>query len=111
MVAKQVATAWNGKGNCAVVVGATYPHELGWVRKIVGDMTILIPAVGFQQKGVPLETQVQQVVSAGKNSQGRGMIINSARGIIFASKGPDFAEAARRETKKLHNLIAAALAA
>ena len=33
------------------------------------------------------------------------MIINSSRGIIFASKGDDFAEAARRETKKLRDLI------
>lgn len=104
-VAKRVAEEWNKNGNCALVVGATYPEELREVRQIVGNMPILIPGVGFQQKDTPLEKQVEQVVSMGKDSRGWGMIINSSRGIIFSSKGADFAEAARRETLKLHNLI------
>lgn len=105
-VAFRVAENWNTNKNCALVVGATYPEELRMVRRIVGDdMPLLIPGVGFQQKGVPLETQVEQAVFAGKDSNGEGMIINSSRGIIFASNGSDFAEAARRETEKLHNLI------
>lgn len=103
--ALNIAMNWNKNGNCAVVVGATYPEELREVRRIVDDMPILIPAVGFQQKDIPLEKQVEQVVSVGKNSRRQGMIINSARGIIFASSGPDFAEAARKETQKLHDLI------
>lgn len=100
-----VANRWNKNGNCAIVVGATYPDELAVVRMIVGDMPILIPGVGFQQKGVPIEKQVEQVVSSGKDSRREGMIINSSRGIIFASKGADFADWAREETWKLHNLI------
>ncbi len=104
-VAYRVAAHWNANNNCAVVVGANYPEELGEVRRIVRDMPILIPGVGFQQKDVPLEKQVEQVVSAGKDSRGKGIMINSARGIIFASKGEDFAEAARRETLKLHDFI------
>ncbi|MEK7195436.1 MAG: orotidine-5'-phosphate decarboxylase [Patescibacteria group bacterium] len=104
-VAHRVANHWNKNGNCALVVGATYPEELQKVREIVGDMPILIPGVGFQQKDVPLEKQVEQVVAAGKDSRGQGMIVNSSRGIIFASKGADFAEAARRETEKLRDLI------
>ncbi|MBU2082404.1 orotidine-5'-phosphate decarboxylase [Patescibacteria group bacterium] len=104
-VAYQVSHKWNREGNCALVVGATYPDELCEVRGLIGDMPILIPGVGFQQKDVPIEKQVEQVVSAGKNSHDDGMIINSSRGIIFASKGADFAEAARRETLKLHDLI------
>ncbi|MFH1393169.1 MAG: orotidine-5'-phosphate decarboxylase [Patescibacteria group bacterium] len=104
-VAHRVSREWNKNGNCALVVGATYPGQLREVREVVGDMPILIPGVGFQQKDVPLEKQVEQVVSAGKDSRGEGMIINSSRGIIFASKGADFAEAARRETLKLHDLI------
>ncbi|MDD5032082.1 MAG: orotidine-5'-phosphate decarboxylase [Patescibacteria group bacterium] len=105
-VAYRVANHWNKNSNCALVVGATFPEELAEVRKIVGDMPILIPGVGFQQKGVPLETQVGQVVTAGKNSGNKGMIINSSRGIIFASNGPDFAGAAHREAMKLDELIA-----
>lgn len=104
-VALQVKRDWNKNGNCAVVVGATYPEELQEVRRIVEDLPILIPGVGFQQKDVPLEDQVKQVVANGQDSRGQGMIINSSRGIIFASSGEDFAEAARRETQKLHDLI------
>lgn len=98
-VAYRVSRHWNKNGNCALVVGATYPEELREVREIVGDMPILIPGIGAQ--GGDVEATVQ----AGKDSRGRGMIINSSRGIIFASNGPDFAEAARRETLKLQDMI------
>lgn len=98
-VARQVAEKWNKNGNCALVVGATYPDELREVRGLVGDMPILIPGIGAQ--GGDLE----KTVSAGKDSRGQGMIINSSRGIIFASKGADFAEAAHRETLKLRDMI------
>jgi len=103
VVASQIAGKWNKNGNCAVVVGATCPDELRTVRGIVGDMPILIPGIGAQ--GGDLE----KTVAAGKDSRGRGMIINSSRGIIFASNGADFAEAARRETLKLRDAINAAL--
>jgi orotidine-5'-phosphate decarboxylase len=99
VVAQHVANEWNKNGNCGLVVGATYPEELAEVRKIVGDMPILIPGIGAQGG------DVEKTVKAGMDSRGRGMIINSSRGSIFASSGPDFAEAARRETLKLHNLI------
>lgn len=98
-IAWQVAKHWNKNHNCALVVGATYPDELAVVRMIVGDMPILIPGIGAQ--GGDVETTVK----TGKDSREEGMIINSSRGIIFASKGADFAEAARRETEKLHDLI------
>ena len=98
-VAHRVVTHWNGNRNCGLVVGATRPEELQEVRKIVGDMPILIPGIGAQGG------DVEQTVSAGKDSHGQGMIINSSRGIIFASDGADFAKAARRETEKLHDLI------
>ncbi|MDP2648169.1 MAG: orotidine-5'-phosphate decarboxylase [Candidatus Yanofskybacteria bacterium] len=98
-IAYQVSRYWNKNGNCALVVGATYPHELQGIRAIVGDMPILIPGIGAQGG------DVEKTVSAGKDSRGWGMIINASRGIIFASKGADFAEAARRETEKLRDLI------
>ena len=98
-VAHIVANKWNKNGNCGIVVGATYPDELREVRGIVGDMPILIPGIGAQGG------DVEKTVTAGKDSRGQGMIINSARGIIFASKGADFREAARGETVKLRNLI------
>lgn len=104
-IAQQVVHHWNKNGNCAIVAGATYPSQLREIREIVGDMPILIPGIGFQQKDVPLEEQVKQVVECGQDSHGQGMIINSSRGIIFASKDNDFAKAARQETLKLHNTI------
>lgn len=103
-VAYQVSQHWNMNGNCGLVAGATHPGELAMIRKIVGDMPILIPGIGAQ--GGDLEATVQ----AGKDSRGQGMIINSSRGIIFASKGPDFAQAARREAIKLHGAINQCLA-
>ena len=98
-VALRVANHWNKNGNCALVVGATYPDELREVREIVGDMPILIPGIGAQGG------DVEKTVSAGKDSRGQGIIVNSSRGIIFASKGADFAEATRRETENLRDLI------
>jgi len=98
-VAHRVSREWNKNGNCALVVGATYPEQLREVREVVGDMPILIPGIGAQGG------DVEKTVTAGKDSRGWGMIINSSRGIIFASKGADFAEAARRETEKLRDMI------
>ncbi len=98
-VARRVASEWNKGGNCALVVGATYPDELREVRALVGDMPILIPGIGVQGG------DVEKTVMAGKDSRGYGMIVNSSRGIIFASNEAHFADAARRETEKLHNLI------
>lgn len=99
-VAHAVKDSWNTRGNCLLVVGATYPEEAAKVRKIVGDdMWLLVPGVGAQG------ADVEATVKAAQNSRGDGMIINSARGIIFASSGDDFAEAARKEAKKLRDEI------
>jgi orotidine-5'-phosphate decarboxylase len=78
LVAENIANNWNSLGNCAVVVGATYPEELKAVRKIVGDMPILIPGIGTQ--GGDLEASVKN----GLNSQKQGIIIASSRSIIYS---------------------------
>lgn len=98
-VASQISTQWNRHNNCGLVVGATCPTELHEVRQIVDTMPLLIPGVGAQGGSV------EETVKAAQDRNGAGMIINSSRGIIFASKGEDFAEAARHETEKLHSLI------
>jgi orotidine-5'-phosphate decarboxylase len=95
VVARNVALDWNENGNCGVVVGATYPRELAEVRAIVGDMPILIPGIGAQGG------EISSTVNAGKDSRGWGMIINSSRGIIFASRQEDYQEAARTATAQL----------
>lgn len=99
VVAQKVISEWNENGNICFVVGGTYPEEFKIVRKIVGDAPILIPGIGAQ--GGDLEKTVKN----GKDSNNRGMIISSSRGIIFASGGDDFAAMARAETQKLSDAI------
>ena len=98
-IAKNVSRIWNKNGNCALVVGATYPEELRKVRSLAGDMPILIPGIGKQ--GGDLEKSIL----FGRDSKKQGIIINSSSGIIFASNNSDFAEAARQETLRLHEAI------
>lgn len=98
-VARHVAKTWNTNGNCTLVVGATYPEDLKKVRSIVGDMPILIPGIGTQG------AEVAATVIAGKDSRGWGMIINSSRGIIFSSRGNDFAMCARKATEQLRKEV------
>jgi orotidine-5'-phosphate decarboxylase len=107
LVAAHVANPnlWNYNGNCAVVAGATYPSELAEIRKIVGDMPILIPGIGSQGG------DLAETVRCGRNSKGQGMIINNSRGIIFASSEADFAEVARQRAQQMHDDINAVLAA
>jgi len=102
-VARLVAEKWNTNNNCGVVVGATYPDELKEVRAIVGDMPILIPGVGAQGG------DVGEAAFAGKDSRGKGIIVTASRSIIFASRGSDFADAARAQAEKLHQAILTSL--
>jgi orotidine-5'-phosphate decarboxylase len=88
-VAEMVAHEWAEHGECGVVVGATYPDELRAVREVVGDLPILVPGIGAQG-GDP-----RAAVEAGACPDGRGLMISSSRAILYASRGDDFAEAAR----------------
>ncbi|HKV84633.1 MAG TPA: orotidine 5'-phosphate decarboxylase, partial [Ktedonobacterales bacterium] len=94
-VAQQVARRWNRHGNCALVVGATYPDELRQVRAVVDTLPILVPGVGAQ--GGDLEATLR----AGMDSHGQGLVISVSRSVLYASHGPDFAEAARQEAVRL----------
>jgi orotidine-5'-phosphate decarboxylase len=93
------ASRWNTNHNIGLVVGATYPEELKTIRQAHPELPILIPGVGVQ--GGDLELAVHYGVDAHK----KGIIINSSRGIIYAGKGADFANAARRATETLRNEI------
>nr|WP_245200197.1 orotidine-5'-phosphate decarboxylase [Herbaspirillum sp. LeCh32-8] len=102
-VARLVAEKWNTNGQCGLVVGATFPHELAQVRSIIGDMPLLVPGVGAQGG------DVEATVKSGKTAAGAGMMINSSRAILYAKReaGEDFAAAARRvaiETRDAINL-------
>lgn len=96
IIADHVAKEWNGNGNCGLVVGATYSSELEIVRRIVGDgFPLLIPGIGAQGG------DVEQSVKTGVDKDGMSAIINSSRGIIFASSNEDFDTKASEEAKKL----------
>ena len=99
IVADKAANVWNPKGNVCLVAGATFPDDLGVVRKIVGDMPLLVPGVGAQGG------DVEAVIRHGLDSKGTGLIINSSRGILYASRGTDFAAAAKESTILLRDQI------
>jgi len=103
-VADLAARRWNTRGNCMLVVGATYPRELAEVREIVGNMPFLVPGVGAQGG------DVAQAVQNGQTTAGSGLVISSSRGILYASSGENFASAARAATEKLRDQVNASRA-
>lgn len=98
-VAEKIAREWNGHGNCALVVGATWPEQLREVRAIVGDVPFLVPGVGAQGG------DVEAVVSNAKTADGTGLIVSSSRAILYASGGDDYAEAAANAARALRDEI------
>jgi orotidine-5'-phosphate decarboxylase len=98
-VAETIARDWNGNGNCALVVGATWPEQLREVRSIVGDMPLLVPGVGAQGG------DVEAVVRNAKTTDGTGLMVSSSRAILYASNGDDFADAASGAAKALRDEI------
>ncbi len=92
-VAERVANDWSKRGDCGLVVGATYPRELADVRALAPDIPILVPGVGAQGG------DGADVVEHGASASGRGLIVSSSRAILYASNGSDFADAARAEAE------------
>jgi orotidine-5'-phosphate decarboxylase len=97
-VAAKIAK-WNILGNLGLVVGATHSKELATIRRIVAEMPILIPGIGAQ-KG-----DLEKTVSIAIGKERLLALINSSRGIIFASNGEDFAEKAGEKCKEMCNAI------
>ena len=85
---------WADDNKMMYVVGATHPEELGEIRKMLPNHFFLVPGVGAQGG------DLQAVARHGLNGQ-IGLLVNSSRGIIYASNGEDFAEKAAGEAKKL----------
>lgn len=102
-IADQVARVWNTNGQCALVVGATYPEEIEQVRKRVADMPLLVPGIGVQGG------DIRATVQAGRTKNGTGMMINSARAILYASAADDWAEAAAKTARATCGAIRLAL--
>ena len=90
-IARSVAQEWNSRHNCMLVVGATYPAEMQQIRAAIGDMTLLVPGIGAQGGSV------KEVMAAGPNSLGKGLIINAGRSIIYADDPVSAARSLRDE--------------
>ncbi len=85
---------WGGSDQLMYVVGATRAEALERIREIIPDHFLLVPGVGAQ--GGSLE----EVSKFGMNGQ-CGLLVNSSRGIIYASKEEDFAQVAAEKAKEL----------
>ena len=85
---------WGSTENLMYVVGATRGELIGEVRKTVPEHFLLVPGVGAQGGSLA------DVARFGMNSS-CGLLVNSSRGIIYASKEKDFAKVARQEAQKL----------
>ncbi|MFC1607034.1 orotidine-5'-phosphate decarboxylase [Candidatus Latescibacterota bacterium] len=94
----KTAREWAKEGEIGLVVGATRPEVFEQIREIVGDLPILVPGIGAQ--GGDIEGVVTRC-----GSEFGLTIINSSRGILYASGGEDFAEAARIKLIELNTSI------
>ena len=90
----ETSQEWGTNKNMMYVVGATRSEQLSEIREIIPNHFLLVPGVGVQGGSV------EEVAKYGMNDE-CGLLVNSSRGIIYASTEVDFAEKAREEAQKL----------
>ena len=95
----KTALTWKNSENLMFVVGATKPEYFEEIRKIVPHHFLLVPGIGAQGGNL------REVCKYGLNKD-CGLLVNSARSIIYASNGLDFAKAAQVEALKLQQEMA-----
>ena len=95
----ETSKSWEHSNRLMYVVGATKAEFLADIRKIIPNAFLLVPGVGAQGGNL------QDVCKYGINSN-VGLLINSSRGIIYASQGNDFAQAAAAKAKTLQSEMA-----
>ena len=96
----ETSKTWKNSENLMYVVGATKAEYFTEIRKIVPHSFLLVPGVGAQGGSL------SEVCKYGMNTN-VGLLVNSSRGIIYASSGTDFAEKARKEALKMQQEMAA----
>ena len=94
--------SWGNTENMMYVVGANRPRSLRKIRGLIPDHFLLIPGVGAQGGNLA------DVCRAGMTDQ-CGLLVNSSRGIIYASDGEDFADMASKEARKIQQEMALCL--
>ena len=113
-IAQLAQGPWNLNGQLGLVVGATYPAEIERVRNIAPTLPLLIPGVGAQggdaaatvKAGLRMQGGTAQRTISGPISG--PIIVNSSRAVLYASSGPDFAQAARRLAQHTREVLEAA---
>ncbi len=95
LIAEKAAGPWNANKNVLLVVGATHLEPLKKIRQLAPEITFLVPGVGAQ--GGDLKAVLREGLTAKK----RGLIINSSRGIIYATGGASDAESVRQAAEKV----------
>ena len=113
-IARLAQGPWNLNGQLGLVVGATYPAEIERVRAVAPTLPLLIPGVGAQGGDAVATVKAGWRGTHGVNGvMGETLApiaVNSSRAILYASSGPDFAQAARQEAIKTRDLLQAAKA-
>lgn len=99
----ETSKSWQNSQNLMYVVGATKASFLGEIREIIPESFLLVPGVGAQGGNL------QDVCTYGMTKD-VGLLINSSRGIIYASQQEDFASAAAEKAKDLQSQMAEILA-
>lgn len=95
-----MADRWTATQNVGIVAGATFPDDLRALRTRHPELHFLIPGVGAQGG------EVEETTRAGMNEHGKGFLINSSRGIIYASSDPlSFESEARLAAELLRDQI------
>ncbi len=98
-VAEVVSGRWNARGNCMLVVGATWPEEMRRIREAAPALTFLVPGIGAQGG------DIAESVDAGLRADGKGLILSSSRSILYA----DDPRRAAQETRDAIDSARAAL--
>ena len=105
-IAKLAQGSWNVNGQLGLVVGATYPAEIERVRSLAPTLPLLIPGVGAQ--GGDAVATIKAGYRQSKGATTGAVIVSSSRAILYASSGPDFAQAARNEAMRTRDVLRAA---
>jgi len=93
----RAAAGWNTHGNVMLVAGATYPEEIAAIRSAAEAVGLLVPGIGAQGG------DLARVFRSGATRDGYGLVVNSSRGIIYASEKADYAAVAADVASGLAN--------
>jgi orotidine-5'-phosphate decarboxylase len=109
-IAQLAQGPWNLNGQLGLVVGATYPAEIERVRNIAPTLPLLIPGVGAQggDAAATVKAGLRMQGGTAQRTISGPIIVNSSRAVLYASSGPDFAQAARRVAQHTREVLEAA---